>query len=53
MNSLKDTEQLPDLRGCASTKEKAFAFLNHIDDTKRLDRIYRFVKYLYFYGGIK
>lgn len=40
---------MPDISRCATTKEKIAAFLACIESEELLERIYRFVKYIFFY----
>ena len=40
-------EGMPDLSGGKTTTEKITAFLDHITDESQLQRIYRFVEYIY------
>ena len=40
---------MPDISGCSTTREKIAAFLVCIESEELLDKIYRFVKYIYFY----
>ena len=40
-------EKLPDIKD-KSTKEKINAFINCIEDERKLKRIYKFIKYIFF-----
>lgn len=40
---------MPDISRCKTTCEKIIAFLSCIKSEELLERIYRFVKYIYFY----
>lgn len=41
--------KLPDLERCIGTKEKIQAYIQSIEDEKLLERIYNFIKYIYFF----
>lgn len=41
--------RLPDLERCTGTKEKIQAYIEIIEDEKLLERIYNFIKYIYFF----
>lgn len=41
-------KKLPDIINCTNAKEKIDAFLQKIADEALLNRIYRFIKYIYF-----
>ena len=46
---MKKIGKLPDLECCTGTKEKIQAYIQSIDDEKVLERIYNFIKYIYFF----
>lgn len=46
---MKFLKKLPDITQCSTTKEKIKIFLDEIQDEALLERIYRFIKYLYFF----
>lgn len=48
MEDAKRKTKLPDISQCKTTKEKIATFLKDIDDPIIIDRIYVFIKYMYF-----
>lgn len=44
-----ETLQIPDVSQCCTTKEKIDTFWVYIKNENSIEKIYRFVKYIYFY----